>query len=275
MKRFLFGLTLLLGSTAAFAQDGGADAYNKGLEAYSAKDFATAYTMFDKALSNPGDMEIQADYYFYAADAAERSEHFDAAVKYYKEAIKGGAKVDNSKEGAARSLVSLGKYDEAMTVDADNAGKWAYQAAATAYKAKDYTNSATYFGKAVELNFNGDNSALYQYNSLLKLKKGDEAEAAIKAAAEKYPNSKASKKYSDVIYKDGVAAYKAGVSILTDANNAVAAGTFTTEDDQYKKALADSKAKMKEAVAIFEDALAVDAANANAKKYMEACKAAM
>lgn len=275
MKKLMLGLALSMGSVAVFAQDGGIECYNKGVEALNAKDYVTAYKMLDKALTNPGEMEIQADYYYYAAMAAEQSEQFDGAVKYYDLSISKGAKVDDSKEGKARSLVALGKYEEALAADSANAGKWAYQGAATAYKADDFENAATYFAKAIELDYNGDTSATFQYNALSKLGKKDEAVAALKAAAAKYPGSKASEAYGKVIYKGGVSAYKQGAKILSVANNAVNAGKFTTEDDAYKKALADSKAKMKEAVAIFEEVLAVDATNANAKKYLEACKAAM
>ncbi|MFV0366712.1 MAG: hypothetical protein ACK5JS_09505 [Mangrovibacterium sp.] len=275
MKKLMLGLALSLGSVAVFAQDGGIDCYNKGVEALNTKDYATAYQMFNKALSNPGDMEIQADYYYYAAMAAEQSSHFDAAVKYYDKAIKAGSNVSNSTEGKARSLVALGKYDEAVAADAANAGKWAYNAAGTAYKAKDYANAAKYFEIAEAKAYKGDTSASYEYNALVKLGKADEALAKLKSAAAKYPNTKVSEKYASIIYKDGVKAYKKGASILTDANNAVNAGTYTTEDAAYKTAVSKSAAKMKEAVAIFEVVLSIDATNANAKKYMEACKAAI
>ncbi len=275
MKNLMLGLTLLLGSTAAFAQDGGIECYNKGVEALNAKDYKTAYQMLDKALTNPGDMEIQGDYYYYAAMAAEQSDHNDAAVKYYDKAITAGSNVANAKEGKARSLISLAKYDEAIAVDAADAGKWSYQSAATAYKAKDYASAAKYFAKAVELDYNGDNSASFQYNALVNLGKADEAAVALKAAAAKYPNSKASAKYASIIYKDGVSLYKEGASILTDANNSVNAGTYTTEDAAYQTAVANSAAKIKEALAIFEEVITLDSSNTNAKKYAEACKSAI
>ncbi|MFV0289757.1 MAG: tetratricopeptide repeat protein [Mangrovibacterium sp.] len=275
MKKFLFGLTLSLGSVAVFAQDGGIECYNKGVEALNASDFKTAYLMLDKALTNPGEMEIQADYYYYTAMAAEKSENYDAAVKYYDQAIKAKSNVDNSTEGKARSLVALGKYEEAIVSDAVNAGKWAYNSAATAYKADDFENAAKYFAKAVELDYNGDSSASFLYTSLLKLGKEAEALEALKSAAIKYPQSKVSEKYAVVIYKDAVSIYKEGVGILTAANNAVNAGTYTTEDDKYKAALTSSTAKLKEAVTVFEQVLSFDATNANAKKYLDACKAAI
>ncbi|MFV0520855.1 MAG: tetratricopeptide repeat protein [Mangrovibacterium sp.] len=275
MKKLMLALALSLGSVAVFAQDGGIDCYNKGVDALNKKDYATAYQMFDKALTNPGDMEIQGDYYYYAGMAAEQSKHLDAAVKYYDKAIKAGANVKNATEGKARSLVDLGKYDEAIASDAADAGKWTYQSAAVAYKAGDYANAAKYFAKAVELDHNGETAASFQYNALVKLGKADEAKTALKAAAAKYPNSKASAKYAAIIYKNGVKIYKKAAGILTDANNAVNAGTYTTEDDAYKTAVAKSSAKMKEASTIFEEVLAIDATNANAKKYLSACKAAM
>ncbi len=275
MRRLLLGIAFVLVGLSAFAQEDVTTTLNKAGEEMGGKNYQAAYELFDKALSNPGDVEIQGGHYFNAAYCAEQANKYEAAIKYYDKAISVGANVSTAKSQKAGCLVELGKYDEALAIDETEAPKLSYKIAATCYKAKDYEGAYKYFTIAKNSNYETANSVYYSAVALEKQGKDEECKELLKAEATNHPETNVTKKLAIILSGEGIDAYKEGANIITDANNKVNAGTFTTEDDAYKTALKQSSDKMKEALAIFEEVLKLDSSNSTATKYVEACKAAI
>lgn len=275
MRKLLLEIAFVLFGLSTFAQEDVTATLNKAGEEMGGKNYAVAYELFNKALSNPGDLEIQGGHYFNAAYCAEQANKYEAAIKYYDKAISVGANASTAKSQKAGCLVELGEYDEALAVDEKEAPKLSYRIAASCYKAKDYEGAYKYFTNAKNLNYEVANSVYYSAVALEKLGKDAECKELLKTEANNYPETNITKKLAIILSSEGVDAYKVGAGIITEANNKVNAGAFTTEDDAYKTALKQSSDKMKEALTIFEEVLKLDASNTTATKYIEACKAAM
>ncbi|PTN10039.1 M48 family metallopeptidase [Mangrovibacterium marinum] len=280
MKRILLGVVFLLGAFTVFAQDA-AELINQGNDALTAKDYAKAFELYDKAMNNLGEVQVDDAINFNIGFAAMQAEKYDAAVKYFDKAIAADANKASALEYKANSLAKLDKDDDAIAAykeaiaaaDADKAPALNYNAGIVAYKAKKYAAAATFFAAADAGAYNSENAIFYQAMALRKLKKNDEYKAVLVAGAEKFPgNDKITGALANVYVGEGNSLYKKGVKILNGANQQVQAGTIKTTDEAYTKAVADSKVEFQAAYDVLQKAVALDAGNANAKKLIEACK---
>lgn len=282
MKRILLGVVFLLGTFAGFAQDA-AELINQANEALTAKDYAKAFELYENAMNNLGEVQVDAAINFNIGFAAMQADKFDAAVKYFDKAIAADANKAKALELKANSLAKLDKtdeaiaaYKEAIVASPESAGDLNYNAGIVAFKGEKYEESAAFFGKAYEAGSNAENAIFYQAMSYRKLDKDAEYKAALAAGAEKFSgNDKITGALANVYVGEGNVLYKKGVKILNDANQQVAAGTIKTTDEAYTKAVADSKVEFKAALDVLEKAAALDAGNANAKKLIEACKSVL
>ncbi len=282
MKRILLGVVFVLGAYVGFAQDA-AELINQGNDALSAKDYAKAFELYESAMNNLGDVQVDDAINFNIGFAAFQADKYDAAVKYFDKAIAAGANVESAKEYKANALAKADKtdeaivaYKEAIAVAGDNAGSINYNAGVVAYKGKKYADAVEFFSGADAANYKGESALYYKALALRKLKKNDEYEATLVAANEKYPgDDKISGALANVYVGEGNKLYKKGVTILNGANEKVAAGSLKTTDEAYTKAVADSKVEFNAALEVLEKAKALDATNANATKLIEACKAVL
>lgn len=279
MKRILLGIVFVLGAYIGFAQDA-AELINQGNDALTAKDYAKAFELYDTAMKNLGDVEVDDAINFNIGFAAFQADKYDASVKYFDKAIAAGANAEAAKEYKANALAKAGKtdaaiaaYKEAIAANADKAGSISYNAGIAAYKGKKYAAAADFFTGADADGYKGESALYYKAMALKKLKKGAEYKATLETAAEKYPgDDKISGALANIYVGEGNALYKKGVTILNAANEKVAAGSLQTTDDAYAKAVADSKVEFKAALEVLEKAKALDASNANATKLIEACQ---
>lgn len=282
MKRILLGIVFLLGTFGGFAQDA-AELINQANEALTAKDYAKAFELYENAMNNLGEVQVDAAINFNIGFAAMQADKYDAAVKYFDKAIEADANKAKALELKANSLAKLDKtdeaiaaYKEAITASPESAGDLSYNAGIVAFKGDKYNDAATFFGKAYEAGSNAENAIFYQAMSYRKLEKDDDYKTALIVGAEKFAgNDKITGALANVYVGEGNTLYKKGAKILTDANQQVAAGTIKTTDEAYTKAVAESKVEFKAAFDILEKAIALDAGNANAKKLIEACKSVL
>ncbi len=274
MRRLLLSFAFVAGAFSVSAQDGVTEKLNKAGEELTAKNYEQAYSLFNAALSNPGDVEILPGHYFNAAYAGEQAGKFENAVSYYDKAIAAGYKADVATDRKCQCLIELGKYDEAIALNPDDAAKLNYKSGVITYKDENYESAATYFAAAREAGF-GEGAVLNEYRSLSKLKKNDEALELLKTETANYPNSKISSTYAVILVKKGVSVYKKGAGLISKANEGVNNGSYTTEDTQYTTAIAKAKSTIEEAKTIFEEANTIDANNPSAIKYIEACDSAL
>lgn len=278
MKRILLGFAFLLGTFTGFAQDA-SELINQAQEALTAKDYAKAFELYESAMSNLGDVQVDDAINFNIGFAAFQAEKYDAAVKYFDKAIAADANTAAAKEYKANALAKMDKTDEAIAAYkdaitvAEDPAALNYNAGIVAYKGKEYTAAAEFFAAADAAGYNSENAIFYQAMALKKLDKDDDYKAVLAAGAEKFPsNDKITGALANVYVSEGNVLYKKGVKILNGANQQVQAGTIQTTDEAYTKAVADSKVEFQAAYDVLQKAVALDAGNANAQKLIEACK---
>jgi len=279
MKRILLLFVILFSvASAGFSQDA-ATLINKANAALKAKNYAQAYTFYESAMGNMGDVKIDAAINYNIGFAAFQAKKYSAAEKYLNKAVVAKVNLPQTYELLGKTYTKLAKtqkaidsYKKAITAGNTDKGSLYYNAGIAAYKGKMYKEASELFGKAVNEKYNPD-KVLY-LKALAVKKMGDMAgyKQILEDGFKAYPtNSKLKKSLADIYVGEGNNLYKNGVSILTDANAKVKSGAMKTTDDLYKKALLESKTKFTSAVKVLKQAVAIDATNKNALSLISAC----
>ncbi len=282
MKRILLVVMFLMGAYCGFAQDA-AEMINNANEALKSKDYAKAFELYDKAMKNLGDVQVDAAINYNIGYAAFQIEKYDEAIAYLDKAIAANANVASAWEFKGNSYAKMEKYNEAIDAykksieaGAENKGSIYYNAGIVAYKGGMYEKATELFGKAVGENYNGDTAIFYKAVSLKKLDKDDEYKQTLVEGVQKFPdNEKLKSALANVYVSEGNELYKKGVAIINAANEKVKAGTLKTTDAEYNTEIDKSKVQFKDALEVLQKAIAADASNANAKKLIEACKSVL
>lgn len=283
MKKVLLIAAGICFSVFTFAQDA-AEKINQAQEAMKAKDYAKAYTLYDEAMSNLGDVQVDASVNFNIGFAAYKSENLEGAVKYFDKAIEAGTNVPKCHEYKALAYNDKKDYTNAVanfekaieTAAAEDKDALYYNAGIAAYKGKLNEKAIDLFGKAFDAGYKGETAIYYKAVVLKSLDKSDEYKAALEQGIAKYTgDEKLGKALAGVYVTEGNELYKKGAAIISEANKKVNAGSLKTDDPAYAAELEKSKAEFTAAVAILEKAKALDATNANVQKLLDACAAAM
>jgi len=279
MKHILLLFVLLFSVVSSgFSQDA-ATLINNANAALKSKKYAQAYTFYEKAMSNMGDVKIDDAINYNIGFAAFQAKKYSAAVKYLNKAVVAKANLPQTYELLGKTYTKLSKTKEAIdsfqkAISAGNTDKGSlyYNSGIAAYKGKMYKEASDLFGKAVGEKYNPDKVT---YLKALAVKKtGDMAgyKKVLEEGVKNYPNnSKLKKSLSNIFVEEGNSIYKKGVSVLTDANAKVKSGAMKTTDDSYKKALSESKTQFSSALSILKKAVAIDATNKNALSLISAC----
>ena len=282
MKRIYFSIVFLMGAFFCFAQDA-AEIINNANEALKAKEYAKAFELYDQAMNNLGDVQVDDAINFNIGFAALQAEKYDAAIKYFDKAIAAGANVTGAHEYKGNAYAkmdnfkeAINSYKQAIEAGAEGKGGIYYNAGIVAYKGKLYDQAAELFGNAFNENTNAENAIFYKAASLKKLNKDDDYKQTLVLGAEKFPsNDKITSALANVYVSEGNTVYRKGVAILTAANEKVNAGALSTSDEAYNTEVEKSKVEFKAALEILEKAKALDAGNENATKLIDACKAVL
>ncbi len=282
MKRIYFSIVFLFCAFIGFAQNA-AETINSANEALKSKDYAKAFDLYENAMNNLGDVQIDAAINFNIGYAGFQAEKYEAALKYFDKAIAAGANVAGAYEYKGNAYAKMDNYKEAIASylkaiesGAEGKGGIYYNAGITAFKGKIYDQAVELFGNAFNENVNAENAIFYKSASLKKLEKEEDYKQTLILGAEKFPgNKKITSALSSVYVSEGNDVYKKGVEILTAANGKVNAGSLKTTDAEYTTEVEKSKVEFKAAVEILEKAKALDASNVNAVKLIEACKAVL
>lgn len=242
MKKIVLLLAFCLSIGNLFAQDADANKIcSEGDAAMKAKDYATAVTKYSEylKLTNYED----ADRVFNCGYAAFNAKKYDDAIKFYDMAIEKGKNVDNAYVGKAMSLREQDKAAE--------------------------------FTSAVEagLKVNPANANLEKLLYVYCIKEGQEAQKAgqIEKAEEMFKdvlvvNNKTFK--GNALYSLGAMFYNQGANILKAATPIA-----TTDADKYKAEKEKADAQMLKAKGYLEQAIALNPADANSKKILDAINA--
>jgi tetratricopeptide (TPR) repeat protein len=279
------GLLLIVGvflTVFSFAQDA-AEKINQAQEALKAQDYAKAFTLYDEAMSNLGDVQVDASVNFNIGYAAYKAENLEGAVKYFDKAIESGTNISkcheykalayNDKKDYANAVAS---FEQAIATSEEDTQSLVYNAAIAAYRGDLLDKAVELFGKSVETGYKAETAIYYKAVVLKKQDKDEEYKATLVEGAEKFPGEdKITSALANIYVSEGNDLYKKGAGILSAANQKVNDGEMTTADDAYTAEVNKAKAEFSAAVEILEKAKALDATNDNAQKLLDACKAVL
>jgi tetratricopeptide (TPR) repeat protein len=278
MKKVFVVMAALLLSVFSFAQDA-AEKINQANEALKAEDYAKAFTLYDEAMKNIGDVQVEPAINFNIGFAAYKSDNLEGAVEYFDKAIEAGVNVSksheykalayNGKEDYANAVAS---YEQAIATAEEDDPALVFNAAIAAYRGELLDKAVELFSKSAENNYRGETALYYKAVTLRKQNKNAEYKATLEEGVEKFPgDDRMTKALAGIYVSEGNELYKKGVAVLTAANEKVSSGAITTADDAYTAEVEKAKAEFKSAVEILEKAKALDAANQNAQKLIDAC----
>lgn len=282
MKRVLLVAIGIFIAVFAFAQDA-AEKINQANEALKAQDYAKAYTLYDEAMNNLGDVQVDASINFNIGFAAYKSENLEGTIKYMDKAIEAGINVSKCHEYKALAYNdkkdysnAVASFEKAVATSDEPAHNLIYNAAIAAYRGNLLDKAVEMFGKSVENGYNAQTALYYKAVVLSKQNKDAEYKATLEEGAAKFPgDDKIGPALAKVYVAEGNELYKKGAAILNAANQKINDGSLKTTDDAYTAEFEKAKTEFKAAVVILEKAKALDAANENAQKLIDACKAVL
>ncbi len=282
MKRVLFVAVGIFIAVFAFAQDA-AEKINQANEALKAQDYAKAYTLYDEAMNNLGDVQVDASINFNIGFAAYKSENLEGTIKYMDKAIEAGTNVSKCHEYKALAYNdkkdyknAVASFEKAIATSEESTETLVYNAAIASYRGNLLDKAVELFGKSVENGYNAPTALFYKAVVLNKQNKSAEYKATLEEGAAKFPgDDKICPALAKVYVAEGNELYKKGAAILSAANQKINDGSLKTTDDAYTAEFEKAKTEFKAAVVILEKAKALDATNENAQKLIDACKAVL
>lgn len=236
------------------------------------KNYELAHNLYQQAFKGAKENSISGDDYFNAAWAAQKAEQFEKAIDMYDYAISLQTNVAECLQGKCESLIAIGKVDEVKQIDPENIAKWQYKAAVYAYSKEKYDDAATRFAVSISQGYNIENAIIYQYNSLMKAGRVDDAENLITNQVGNLPNSKLSITMANILLKDGVKSYQEGLQALSEAEQQIITGKSHRKDKEYSAQIKLAKTKFKEAYIFAEEALVFDSTNVEIQALSKACQ---
>lgn len=282
MKKVLLLMVAVVFSVFAFAQDA-AEKLNQAQEAMKTQDYAKAYKLYDEAMSNLGDVQVDAAINFNIGFAAYKADNLEGAVKYFDKAIEAGTNVSKCYEYKALTYnekkdyeSAVANFEKAIETSEEGTESLVYNAAIAAYRGNMLDKAVELFGKSVENGYKGETALYYKAVVLKKQDKDAEYKATLEEGAVKFPgDDKICPALANVYVSEGNELYKAGAEILGEANKKVNAGSLRTDDAAYTAEVEKAKVEFKKAVEILEKAKTLDASNKNVQTLLDACNAVL
>jgi tetratricopeptide (TPR) repeat protein len=282
MKNLILVIAALLVSVFSYGQDA-AEKINQGNEAMKAENYEKAFALYDDAMKNIGDVQVDPSINFNIGFAAYKSNNLKGAVEYFDKAIEAGVNVSKSHEYKALAYndsedyaKAVESYEKAIATAEGETEPLVYNAAIAAYRGELLDKAVELFSKSVESNYRGETALYYKAVTLRKQNKDAEYKAALEEGAQKFPEEeRITSALANIYVSEGNELYKKGVAILTAANQKVNSGALSTADDAYTAEVEKAKTEFRAAVDVLEKALALDPGNQNARKLTDASKAVL
>lgn len=266
MKKVVLLLVAVCFTVFSFAQDA-AEKMNQANEALQNKEYTKALELYQEVLAIP--------------DHGQNVEGINTAINQLKPIIakeNASEAIDNKEYDKAVEIykAAMKEFPEDESI-ASQAGVKFYNAGIISYKADDYLTAAKCFTIA-ETDFKNDKAEKYKSAALKKVAEGLAAKG--KTSIEGVDVSPENqdlliKSLANAYVMQGNDLYKKGAEILSAANTKVNDGSMSTADEAYTAEVTKAKKEFAAALEVLEKATGLDATNANAKKLIEACKAAM
>lgn len=280
MKNVVMMTLAVFLSVFAFAQDA-AEKINQANEAMKAEDYAKAFSLYDDAMKNLGDVQVEPTINYNIGFAAYKADNFEGAHEYFDKAIAADVNVAKSWEYKALSYNKQDKYAEAVesyekaiAASDNDTESLVFNAAIAAYRGNMLDKAIELFGKSVENNYRGE-TALY-YKAIAHRKQNDDVayKATLEKGAEMFPtDDKISSALANVYVSEGNELYKKGAAILSAANEKVNGGSLKTTDEAYTAEVEKAQEQFRAAMEVLEKAKELDPSNENAQKLIDACSA--
>jgi tetratricopeptide (TPR) repeat protein len=282
MKNLVLLMAAILVSVFSYAQDA-AEKINQGNEAMKAENYEKAFALYDDAMNNIGDVQVDPSINFNIGFAAYKSNNLEGAVEYFDKAIEAGVNVSKSHEYKALAYndtedynKAVESYEKAIATAEGETEPLIYNAAIAAYRGELLDKAVELFSKSVENNYRAETALYYKAVTLRKQNKEAEYKATLEEGAQKFPKEeRITSALANIYVTEGNELYKKGVAILTTANEKVNSGALSTADDAYNTEVEKAKTEFRAAVGVLEKALALDPDNQNAKKLTDASKAVL
>ena len=242
MKKLIFLFAFCITVTNIFAQTDPNQIKKEGNDAFNAKNYPVAYAKFSEYLKQTNNQDSATAYY--CGMAADEIKKYAEAVTYFDIAIQKKFNIGNAYARKAAALDALKKTDEYV---------------ATLEEGLKVAPNNKVMVKNYGLHF------LKAGLAAQKAGKTEEAEELFKdvlvVSNAKYKGN--------ALYSLGVMFYNAGAKILADANPIA-----TSDPDKYAAEKKKADAQMAKAKGYLEQAVALNAADANSKKILDAINAA-
>jgi len=240
MKHGLLLVAAVFFTVFSYAQDA-AEKINQANEALKAKDYAKAFTLYDEAMNNIGDVQIDASINYNIGYAACESGNVEGAVKYMGKAIEAGVNVSKCHENLADLYVdkkdyanAIASYDKAIATSTENTDALVFKAASAAYNGNALDKSIEGFNKCIQSGYKGETATFYKATILKKQGKDAEYKTTLEEGVVKYPgDAKIGPALAKIYVSEGNELYKKGAAIVGDANKKVTAGSMKTSDPAY------------------------------------------
>ena len=282
MKQVLLLVAAVFFTVLSNAQDA-AEKLNQAQEAMKAQDYAKAYQLYDEAMNNIGDVQVDVSINYNIGFAAYKANNLEGAVKYFDKAIEAGTNVSKCHEYKALAYNdkkdynnAVASFEKAIATSTENTDALNYNAGIAAFRGKMNEQAVGFFGKAFEAGYKGESAIYYKAVALKGLDKNNEYKAALEEGIAKFPgDDKISKALAGVYVSEGNDLYKEGAAILGEANKKVNDGSLKTDQPAYAAEVGKAKVEIKKAVEILEKAKVLDASNKNVQTLLDACNTAM
>jgi tetratricopeptide (TPR) repeat protein len=285
MKKSLSFLLLFFFSLAVFAQDA-AKLISQADSLAGLKKYAEAFDLYDKALTNLGQVKVKESINYTVATVAVNAGKNEAALAYLDKAIAAAVdtsfKIDLVKCYQYKGLVyarlkdfnnSLASYERAIEISPDKPGALYFNAALIAFNLEKYEKAIEYSDKSFAAGVKPEEALLNKANSYNKLKNDSLYLQTLQTGFEKFPaNKNFSGRLAAISYTEGSKLYKSGLDILNATIKKVNDKKLKQEDAEYKNSIAKVNDLYAKAVVQLKKALEYDPANANAQKLIDACK---
>lgn len=284
MKHILTLTIAVFFAAVAVAQDA-AEKLNQANEAMKTKDYAKAFELYDSAMKNLGDVQIDQKVNFNVGVAAVKIQNMEAAEAYFAKAVEAGVSAVDCQEQLAAGYKekkdfakAIAAYEKAASLNnkPDEVKTYIFNAALLAYNGNLTDKAIELFNKSIENGYKGETALFYKAAILKKLGKTAEYKATLEEGAQKFPgDAKISPALANIYVVESMEIYKKGAALVTAVNQKVTANKLKTSDPAYSAELDKAKTEFKNALEIAEKAKALDATNANAQKIIDGCKAGL
>jgi tetratricopeptide (TPR) repeat protein len=286
MKKSLILIVAFFFPIAVFAQNA-AELIKQANEALQAKNYTVAFDLYEKAMSDTAFARLNKSFNYNIALAAKGAEKNEAALSYFDKSIaiatsdpSSGISIPKCYENKASVYIKLKdmtnallNFEKALELYTEKPGGLLMNAGGIAFNIGNFEKAIGYFDQALAIGFKPEDALLNKAAAYKKLLYDSLYLETLLVGNAKFPeNRKFSGTLAGIYVTEGNTLYKSGLDMLNATNKKLNEKKLKAEDAEYKNAIAKVNDAYARAVEVLKKALALDPANVNAQKLIDACK---